>query len=246
VFEEWDATPVFDEAYLYFGETVLTEERSNADAELIWRLAGLQPHTRVLDLACGHGRIANRLAAKGARLVGLDLTALFLDHARRDAKARHVDVDFIQGDVRNLPWSAEFDVVVSWYTPFGYFDDEVNRDILRQLRGVLRPHGQLLLELAHAPSLMRHFAPVTVLRRGNDVMVSEHRYDALTGRLNTNRTVIYAESVRTVTYSARLFAFPEVRDWLVAAGFTKVEGYDIAGEPLQAGARRMIVSATAG
>lgn len=245
VFKDWDATAVFDEAYLSFGETVLTEERSDADAEVIWRLADLQVHSRVLDMACGHGRIANRLSAKGAHVVGLDLTTVFLEHARRDAEARKVKVNYIQGDVRNLPWSAEFDVVVSWFTPFGYFDDDVNRDVLRQIRRVLRPQGKLLLELDHAPYLMGHFAPVTVMRRGDDLMVSEHTYHALTGRLCTNRTVVYGGSLRTVTYSARLFAFPEVRDWLVGAGFAGVQAYDSTGETLHPDARRMIVSATA-
>lgn len=42
----------------------------------------------VLDLACGHGRIANRLASRGARVVGLDATALFLSLAREKARER--------------------------------------------------------------------------------------------------------------------------------------------------------------
>lgn len=33
----------------------------------------------VLDLACGHGRIANRLAARGAEVAGLDVTPRFLE-----------------------------------------------------------------------------------------------------------------------------------------------------------------------
>jgi hypothetical protein len=36
----------------------------------------------------GQGRIANRLAERGARVTGLDATALFLDRARHDAAPR--------------------------------------------------------------------------------------------------------------------------------------------------------------
>jgi 2-polyprenyl-3-methyl-5-hydroxy-6-metoxy-1,4-benzoquinol methylase len=46
----------------------------------------------VLDLACGHGRIANRLTQRG-----LDATPLFLEQARRDAAARGVEVDYVSG-----------------------------------------------------------------------------------------------------------------------------------------------------
>jgi 2-polyprenyl-3-methyl-5-hydroxy-6-metoxy-1,4-benzoquinol methylase len=47
----------------------------------------------VLGLACGHGRIANRLAARGCRVTGLDATPLFLDLACRDATDRGVAVE---------------------------------------------------------------------------------------------------------------------------------------------------------
>ncbi|MFD2416916.1 methyltransferase domain-containing protein [Amycolatopsis pigmentata] len=48
---------------------------------------------RVLDLACGHGDLANRLAARGCRVTGLDSSEIFLDRARADAAAVDVSVD---------------------------------------------------------------------------------------------------------------------------------------------------------
>ncbi|HEV8687634.1 MAG TPA: methyltransferase domain-containing protein [Gaiellaceae bacterium] len=68
---------VFDADDLYFYETRLTDERSDQEAELVWDLLGLSAGMEVLDLACGHGRIANRLAERGARVTGLDATPLF-------------------------------------------------------------------------------------------------------------------------------------------------------------------------
>ena len=68
------------------------------------RLLDLEPGMEVLDLACGHGRIANRLTQRGARVTGLDATPLFLEHARRDAAERGVEVDYVAGDMRSLPW----------------------------------------------------------------------------------------------------------------------------------------------
>jgi ubiquinone/menaquinone biosynthesis C-methylase UbiE len=74
------------------------------NCELIWRLLELRPGSRALDLACGHGRIANRLAQRGAVLSGLDPSPLFLDRARRAAAELAVQVDYVHGDVRSLPW----------------------------------------------------------------------------------------------------------------------------------------------
>ena len=81
------------EGCLHFYAGALGDERSDADTELLRRLLELQPGMEVPDLACGHGRIANRLAARGCRVTGLDATPLFLDLACRDATDRGVAVE---------------------------------------------------------------------------------------------------------------------------------------------------------
>jgi hypothetical protein len=48
--------------------------------------------------------------------------------------------------------------------------------------------------------------------------------------------------VRTVPFAVRLFGYPELRDWLLRAGFTHVDAYGEDGEALHAGHARMIVS----
>jgi cyclopropane fatty-acyl-phospholipid synthase-like methyltransferase len=85
----------------------------DTDADLIWRLLGLQPEMQVLDLACGHGPLANRLAARGCRVTGLDSSTIFLDRARADAAALGVEVDYVAGDMRDLPWTDRFDRIVN-------------------------------------------------------------------------------------------------------------------------------------
>jgi len=65
----FDAEGLFDDDYLYFFGEVL-DERGDTETDLIWNLLGLEPGMEVLDLACGHGRISNRLAALGCRVTG--------------------------------------------------------------------------------------------------------------------------------------------------------------------------------
>jgi SAM-dependent methyltransferase len=136
-----DREQVFDEDYLYFYEPFLTDDAADAQADLVWRVLELEPEMEVLDLACGLGRIANRLAERGARVTGLDATPMFLERPRLDAAARGVDVEYVEGDMRDLPWVDRFDRVLSWFTSFGYFDDEGNRRVLREARDALKPGG---------------------------------------------------------------------------------------------------------
>ncbi|MBO2448504.1 class I SAM-dependent methyltransferase [Actinomadura barringtoniae] len=235
----FDAEGMFDDDYLYFFADAL-KERSDAETGVVWELLGLEPGQDVLDLCCGHGRIANRLAARGCRVTGLDATPLFLERARREAGA---EVDYVLGDMRDLPYAERFDAVVCWFTSFGYFDDDGNRRVLEQVHGALRPGGRFAVELINYTGLLARYQNSVVIERGEDMVVDQHRIDPLTGRSLATRTVIRDGRIRRVPFFTRLFTFPELRDWLMGAGFRDVEGYGDGGGPLVAGSRRMVVTA---
>jgi SAM-dependent methyltransferase len=172
--ELFDAAAMYDEDYLYFfaapggvseiakhGPVVPGADYSGeAAAELTWRLLDLQPDMSVLDLACGHGNLASRLAARGCQVTGLDSSAVFLDRARADAAAAGVNVEYVAGDMRQIPWTGRFDRVINWSTAFGYFDDTTNRAVLTEIVRVLRPGGRLAMDLDN----LTMFSPPTVPR----------------------------------------------------------------------------------
>ena len=242
--EDWPIEELFDEDYLLFLAARQSEESDDADAAVVADLLGEVAGARVLDLGCGHGRIANRLAARGAQVTGLDATPLFLALARRGAAHRGVDVDYVAGDMRALPWAWRFDAVVSWFTAFGYFDDAQNRDVLAEVHHVLRPGCRLLLEMNHKDGLLPHWLPSTVVEVGGALQIDERSFDPLTGRVHTRRTTVKDGRVRRAVFDVRMFAFTELRDWLLDAGFGSVEGCAGDGGPLTAESRRMIVIAT--
>src|SRR5438270_10437048 len=127
---EFETEPVFDDDYLYFYEEMLPDERSDRETEVIWSLGGLTEGTRVLDLACGHGRLSNRLAARGAKVTGLDVTERFLEVARADAQQRGLSVEYVHGDLRQIRWSAPLDALVNFVPAFVYFDGDAIRRVL--------------------------------------------------------------------------------------------------------------------
>jgi SAM-dependent methyltransferase len=251
-----DAAQMYDEDYLYFFAAESGSEFAphgpavpgagvpgEAAAELAWRLLDLQPGMSVLDLACGHGEMAGRLAARGCQVTGIDSSAVFLDRARADAAAAGVSVEYVAGDMRELPWRGRFDLVVNWSTAFGYFDDTANRAVLDGIAGALRPGGRLAVDLDNLPSFLVSWTPsrVVAARDNGDMLVDRYHLDALTGRFEAERTVVRGGRARRLTFVKRLFGYPELRDWLLAAGFATVAGYGEDGLPLTAGHRRMVV-----
>src|SRR5262252_8145007 len=75
-------------------------------------LAAPDGASRALDLATGTGDIAFALAARGARVVGLDITLRMIElaHAKRNDR----DIAFLVGDMIALPFpAASFDIVTT-------------------------------------------------------------------------------------------------------------------------------------
>jgi len=236
----FESSEVFDADYLYFYGPDL-EAVSDAQAETIWRLLDLEPGMQVLDLTCGHGRIANRLATRGARVTGLDATPLFLEHARRDAAERGVEVDYVSGDMRSLPWPEHrFERVVSWFTSFGYFGDDDNHEVLAEAYRVLRPAGRLLIENNNLAELLPRWLPAVVVERDENLMIDRSTFEPTTGRAVTERTCVRDGQVRRFTFAVRMFIGVELKGWLIAAGFDSVDQMDHEGTALAARSNRMI------
>jgi SAM-dependent methyltransferase len=248
----FDAAAMYEDDYLYFfaepddlRASASHESRGAAAAELVWGLLNLQAGMRVLDLACGHGDLANRLAARGCRVTGLDSSPVFLERARADAAAAGIQVEYVAGDMRQIPWELEFDRVLNWSTAFGYFDDATNHAVLDGIARALRPGGRLAMDLDNLTTFLRSYRPsrVVAARENGDMAVDRYRLDALTGRLSADRTIIRDGRSRRLSFVKRLFGFPELRDWLLAAGFTAVTACGEDGQRLSADHERMIILA---
>jgi SAM-dependent methyltransferase len=112
------------------------------DDNLVEMIAGvlqLQPGDRVLDLACGSGDHARRLARRGLEVVGLDIAASLVAHCRQRASEEGLTTaHFEQGDMRELAYTDEFDAVLLLSGSFGFFDDATNQDVLARIARAMR------------------------------------------------------------------------------------------------------------
>jgi SAM-dependent methyltransferase len=107
--------------------------------DLIVAVLGLRPGDRVLDLACGSGDHARRLARRGMEVVGVDIAPSLIAHCRqRAAKEGLIGVRFEQGDMHELAYEGAFDAVLLLSGSFGFFDDATNQDVLQRMVRALR------------------------------------------------------------------------------------------------------------
>ena len=106
-------------------------------------LAAPRQAARALDLATGTGNIAFALAARGARVVGLDITSRMIELARaKPVRAHGSRPAFLVGDMLALPFpSASFDIVTTGY---GLRNVPNLTMAIQEIERVLSPGGQLL------------------------------------------------------------------------------------------------------
>jgi len=104
------------------------------------------PGDRLIDLACGTGDLAERAAARGARVIGADFAGEML----RTARKRGVDARLVQADAAALPFPSACATVL--VCGFALRNFENLPDVLGEMARVLEPGGRLALLEVDRPS----------------------------------------------------------------------------------------------
>lgn len=230
--------------YMYFYRDYLTPQRSDQETEAITRLLMMDRPMRVLDLACGFGRIANRLARMGHRVTGVEYQPGFLEIARAEAAQMNVSVDYRQGDMRSVVFPPEFDRAILVFNSFGYFPDEENLQTLRNIAAALTPGGVLGFDVAHRDGVLNDFHPHYISEKDGNLMINRFSFDVMNGRLRNDRIIIRDGVRRDRPFSVRLYSVTEMRDLLNQAGLQLVALFsEWDGLPLQFDSPAMVVIA---
>jgi SAM-dependent methyltransferase len=117
-----------------------TESIWGFGAELV-AACGISAGQRVLDVAAGTGNVAIRAAETGAQVVASDLTPENFEAGRREARARGVELDWVEADAEALPFhDGEFDVVTS---AVGAIFAPNHQTVADELLRVCRPGGTI-------------------------------------------------------------------------------------------------------
>ena len=111
--------------------------------ELVVERLEPQADNRWLDLACGTGAVAERAAAAGAEVTGLDLAPALIETARERATGLGLEIDYLVGDVERMQVAdASFDKVSS---TCGIMFSPDHEAAAGELARVTRPGGRIAL-----------------------------------------------------------------------------------------------------
>jgi len=128
-------------------------------------LRGLQPGSRILDAACGTGRITALLRHNGYRATGCDISRAMMDVARRRLASMGHEVHFVENNVEHLPYRDKSFDAVTCAGLLMHFDADRRVRVLRELARVSR--GRVVVHYGCVGALLRVKARISGRPPGN-------------------------------------------------------------------------------
>jgi len=106
---------------------------------------------RILDLACGYGRLTIPLAKIGYIIEGIDLTPNLIKDAKNNAIKENVNIKFKIGNMCYLPYKDEsFDAIICMWSSFNHLLKKIEqKQSLNEIYRTLRPNGLGIIDLPY-------------------------------------------------------------------------------------------------
>jgi len=199
----------------------------------------------VLDLSCGPGRHAVAFAKKGFSVTGVDNTPFLLDKARAFGTAESADVEWELEDMRRFRRPSAFNLALSMFTSFGFFDDlSDNLAVLDNVFVSLAPNGAFVLDVLGKEIIARTFRATDAEEFDGGMVVQRRKIAAGWDRIEVDWHIIDSGHARKFDLQLWIYSGQELKEMLRAAGFGEVFLYGgLDGTPYDADAKRLIAVA---
>lgn len=230
--QDWYAT-AFDGATAEMAWTERTE------AEVNRALTMLRPEggERILDLACGTGRHSLELVKRGFSVVGSEISPELVAIAKEEAAAQGLEATFLEGDLRELDFEEEFDIVLNLNDgAVGYFEtDEENHRTFEVISRALKPGGRNLIQVPNVLYARARLPQRSWIPSENMVELVEHRWNKkdryMEGAMIPLRFGEVLEGLKGIEFRQRLYTVDELREIYDSVGMTLERSFHGNGRP---------------
>lgn len=224
------------------------------DRSVDWMVShlGLVPGSRVADFGCGPGLYAQRLARRGADVLGIDFSANSLRYACDEAVRDGLQIEYVQADYLEFETERRFDLIIMIMCDLCALSPRQRAVLLGTFRSLLAPDGRILLDV-YSPAMLD--AREETASYALDLMDGFWSPEPYFGFLNTFKyeresvlldkyTIVECGRIRRIYNWLQCFT-PEALDSEFAdCGLQVVERWgDVAGSPYDAGATEFAVVA---
>jgi len=203
----------FDSEYAQTMLSGLDKERTTKQVDFIQNLFGLEPPATIADVGCGLGRHTIELARRGFNVQGFDSNAHYLKQASElAAKSGVSDAFFVHKDMRELDITSGFDILLSVWVSFGYFDDETNADVFSRMVRAIKPGGNVFIDVENRDYILNHYQPKTWKMKGETLILDRSHFDHTRSVNVCKRSLLRKGEKKTTQREIRLYSAHELID----------------------------------
>ncbi len=213
-------------------------EEAHRNIQNLLKRITIRSDSRCLDLCCGFGRHLEFLRDLGHAVWGCDLSLDLLRYASVQAKPY-----VLQADMRQLPYAtSSFDFVFSFFTSFGYFEDDAeNARVIDEIARVLKPGGGLLMDFLNPSWVRAHLVPRDEQKLPEFQVRQERWIDEGSSTVNKKLTVMEDGDYRQYFERVKLYMQEDFERFFDRAGINVREVLgDADGAAWSTESRRMI------
>ncbi len=137
---------LFDQIAAYYDDWYEDKKGKFVDdvqARLVFNIADVKEGDTVLDAGCGTGNFSEKLARKGCKVTGVDVSSRMLEIAKKKVEDTPYKIDYKKMDVHNLDFNDETFDAVFVMTAFEFLDNQ--EDAFTEMFRVLKKGGSLLI-----------------------------------------------------------------------------------------------------
>lgn len=137
------------EAHLDPDWEAASRKHSTIEASVEWLTNEifLNKDVEILDLGCGPGLYSSRLANLGYNVTGIDYSQRSIQYAKREAKKKEIDVNYIYQDYLTIDYESDFDVIMLIYCDFGALTNQERDILLKKVYRALKPGGLFIFDV---------------------------------------------------------------------------------------------------
>ncbi len=145
---------------------------------------------KILDIPCGVGRISIPLSSLGYSLLGVDFSNEFITQANKISLDKNlIDCKFEVGDFSDVSkYIIDFEpnVIINWWTSFGYYDYKQDFDFFLNINKAAKNGTLLMIETWHRNNILNHPIKRWWREFGNMLTLNENHIDPLERKLITD------------------------------------------------------------
>lgn len=158
-FENWFDSELYQKVYSH---------RNDSDAQklltIIQKNISITKDDWILDAACGNGRHIINLNKNEYNVVGFDLSITQLKSAKKISNHPFL----VRGDLRSIRFKKKFNVILSLFTSFGYFENDIDNFIfINNSVDFIAKDGYFIIDLLNKEYLIKNLIPFSRKRIDN-------------------------------------------------------------------------------